>query len=515
MSNLSPVDQLRVALNMTVSAHLEPLRDTLIAQSVSKIPHLSEALKEFTRQDLEDISPKALKWATTQFMQHDGLPFETWSALLLHRPERARKTKTTPAAGNFSAWAKTHEKPLTSGPQPVPSAKSQSAWNSFLLIEKMFSAAPGHWLTSAAVLHSTRDISKDMVGEVLKQLPPADLTPAERAQMSRVLVALPPLLFPPETLDILWSNASLAWIGEITVQAQKTKHANVKEWEQRAVQIALKKLDRSHEDSLALLHQILPNFATKPASLNVRAPNNPKVFSHYKSVLEVVDQHLAWDDEDKLRFLPSGEDFLKIMRKRIVPNGNIAELVEDLFSFPMERMHNKDVIAKEFAHRFQVFMFFSVFANNKSDLDKISSAVEKIPPSILQAAKTTPASPIDLKTVEAIIAPQSQKGGLKGVISKLLSSKKRKDERYVAVRQSIMQWLPDDLANSAQLLLHWADPEQYAKPSNGVTSLAVSKRAKDFDSADVSELRSLFLKQNLLHELGDSNEVVSRVARKI
>lgn len=333
--------------------------------------------------------------------------------------------------------------------------------------------------------------------------------------MSRVLVALPPLLFPPEDLDVLWGNASLAWIGEITVQAQKTKHADVGEWERRAVQTALKKLDRFHDESLALLQQVLPNFVTKPTDFNVRAPNNPKVFSHYKKVLDVVDQHLVWDEDEKLRFLPSGEDFLKIVRKRIVPNGNIAELVEDLFAFPMQRMRNTDVIAKEFAHRFQVFMFFSVFANNKSDLDKIASAVEKIPSSILQAAKTTAASPIDLKTVEAIIAPQSPKGGLKGVISKLLSSKKRKDERYVAVRQSIMQWLPDDLANSAQLLLHWADPEQYAKPSNGVTSLAVSKRAKEFESADVSELRSLFLKQNLLHELGNSDEVVTRVARKI
>lgn len=97
---------------------------------------------------------------------------------------------------------------------------------------------------------------------------------------------------------------------------------------------------------------------------------------------------------------------------------------------------------------------------------------------------------------------------------KILSSKKRKDERYVAVRKSIMQWLPNDLANSANLLLHWADPQQYDKPKNAVTSLAVNKRGKEFDSADVAELRSLFLKQNLLHELG-STEGTERMGRKM
>ena len=513
MSNLSPVDQLRLALNMTVSAHLEPLRETLIEQSVNGISNLPEALQQLTRTDLEQISPKALTWARAQFMQHDGLPFETWSALLLHRPERARKAKPVTQSG-FSAWAKAQDKTV----QPQLTAepvKSQSAWNSFLLIEKMFNSAPGNWLTSSTILKDTRDISKDMVAEILKQLPCDNLTTQERAQMCRVLVALPPLLFPTDVQDALWSAASLGWIGAITVYAQTSHHATVEEWERRSIQTALKKLDRAPEDSLSLLQQVLPNLVTKPHNLNVRAPNNPKVFSYYKNVLDVVDSHLTWNDADKLRFLPSGDDFLKIVRKRIVPNGNIAELVEDLFSFPMERMDNKDTIAKEFAHRFQVFMFFSVFANNKNDLDKIASAVDKIPESVLQAAQTTPAAAIDLKTVEAIIAPNSPKGGLKGVISKLLSSKKRKDERYVAVRQSIMQWLPTDLANSAQLLLHWADPEQYGKPNNGVTSLAVNKRPKEFDSADVAELRSLFLKQNLVHELGDQEDTVVRVARKI
>lgn len=519
MSNVSPVDQLRVALNMTLSSHLEPLREALIAQSVTSIPNLHAALTQFTRDDLESLSPQSVVWARDQFMQHDNLPFETWSALLLYQPERQRKPKPKPTpetGGGFSAWSKTHDETNRAAPEIKVSEKPPAAWESFLLVEKIFATAPGNWLTKGSTLHVTRDTSKSMVAEILKQLRPRNLTNADRQRVCKVMVNLPALLFPPDAVDSLWETVSFEWLGALSLYAQTTKNPHVVQWEQRSVQAAFKKLDKYPTESLHLLGQVLENFATQPSDLSLRIPNNPKVFSHYKNVLEVVDTKLKWSEEDKLRFVPSGDEFLKIVRKRIVPNGNIAELVEDLFEYPMERLPNKDQIVKEFAQRFQAFMFFSVFANNKSDLDSMANAVQKVPAHILQAAKNTPAAPIDLKTVETIIMPSgsSSKVGLKSVMVKILSSKKRKDERYVAVRKSIMQWLPSDLANSANLLLHWADPDQYSKPKNSVTSLAVNKRGKEFDSGDVAELRSLFLKQNLLHELG-STEGSERIGRKM
>lgn len=516
MSNVSPVDQLRVALNMTLSSHLEPLREALIAQSVASVPSLHEALRQLTRDDLESLSPQSVAWARSQFMQHDQLPFETWSALLLYQPERQRKPKpTAETGGGFSAWSKTHSDAKFI-PEVKISDKSPVVWESFLLVEKVFATAPGNWLTKASTLHATRDMSSTMVVEILKQLQPRDLTDAERQRVCKVVINLPVLLFPPDALDHVFDTVSFGWLGALTLYAQKTKNPEVGQWELRSVQAALKKLDKHPSESLQLLGVVLKNFVTQPSDLRVRVPTNPKVFSHYKDVLEVVDTQLNWSEEDKLRFVPSGDDFLKIVRKRIVPNGNIAELVEDLFTYPMERLPNKDQIVKEFAQRFQAFMFFSVFANSKTDLDSMANAVQKVPAHILHAAKNTPAAPIDLKTVEAIIMPagSSHKVGLKSTMVKILSSKKRKDERYVAVRKSIMQWLPSDLANSANLLLHWADPQQYDKPKNAVTSLAVNKRGKEFDSADVAELRSLFLKQNLLHELG-STEGTERMGRKM
>lgn len=517
MSNVSPVDQLRVALNMTLSSHLQPLREALIAQSIASVPDVHAALAQFTRDDLESLSPQSVSWVRNQFMQQDDLPFEVWSALLLYQPERQRKMKAPPETEkSFSSWAKTHDGSKSSAPEIKISEKLPAVWDSFLLMEKMFAIAPGHWLTKTSTLNVTRDTSSSMVAEVLKQLRPSDLTNEECQRVCKVMMTLPVLLFPPDALEQLWDNVSFGWLGALTVYAQKTKNPNVGQWEQRSVQAALKKLDRYPTGSLNLLREVLENFTTQPSDLRLRIPNNPKVFSHYKNVLEVVDAQLKWSEEDKLRFVPSGDDFLKIVRKRIVPNGNIAELVEDLFEYPMERLPNKDQILKEFAQRFQAFMFFSVFANSKTDLDSMASTVQKVPAHILQAAKNTPAAPIDLKTVETIIMPSgsTSKVGLKSTMVKILSSKKRKDERYVAVRKSIMQWLPTDLANSANLLLHWADPEQYAKPKNSVTSLAVNKRGKEFDSADVAELRSLFLKQNLLHELG-SAEGSERMGRKM
>lgn len=514
MSNVSAVDQLRVALNMTLSSHLEPLRAALIEQSVAAVSNFHEALIQFTRDDLESMPTQSVPWVREQFMQHDNLPFETWSALLLYQPERPRKVKA-PQESGFSQWAKTHDGGKTHTPAVVE--KSSAAWESFLLVEKLFGSAPGHWLTKSSTLSVTRDTSKSMVSAILKQLSPKTLTPAEQTRVCTTLLNLPTLLFPPAALESLWEGVSFEWLSTLTVHAQTHNTGVVGEWEKRSVQTALKKLDKYPRESLQLLTNVLDNFATQPSNLDVRAPNNPKVFSHYKNVLEIVDAKLQWNEEDKLRFIPNGDDFLKIVRKRIVPNGNISELVEDLFSYPMDRLPNTEQITKEFAHRFQVFMFFSVFANNKSDLDNIVSVVQKIPAHILQATKTTTPAAIDLKTVETVLLPNSygKKASLKATIAKILSSKKRKDERHVAARQSVMQRLPSDLANSAQLLLHWADPEQYSAPENGVTSLAVNKRAKDVDSADVAELRSLFLKHNLLHELGGQEDVAVRVARKM
>ena len=501
MSNLSALDQLRVLLNAQLSAPLRPLRLQWLTQWEAQTKEAPEVIEQLQYTDLVELDRHAVEWAVERYMRIDHLPFEQWVGLLMHKPLRPSKSKT--ALGDNSNIVD-------------QALKSQDSWKAFEMMERLFASAPQQWPGMVKDTSTIEELATNMLRDTLADLPVEHLSPAERGRVATMLLNLPPLLFPLDERETLWGKISLAWIGEVAVQAQQTHQSQAVEWEARALREIFSSMENKRGNWEAVLQRVLKNFVTDENALARHMPLRPKSFAHYNKVLAIVDEHLPWSDENKQKFLPSSEAFIKMLRRKITPENNVADFLTDVFEYPIDRAENALLIKQELAQRFQVYLFFSVFANNKTELVSKADALHKIPTSVMQTLRSTPPLPLDLKTVEDLLV-STPRETLKSTLMRLLSSKKRKDDRNTQLREMLLNALPAELSHSAQLVLHWAAPQTYPAPTGPVVPLWVSKSTRVRDSADVIDLRALFLKHTLLHNLGEdaTAEGTTRAARKM
>lgn len=504
MSNLSTLDQLRVLLNARLGAPLRPLRVQWLREWETRTKDAAQVVGQLTYSDLVELDPYAVEWVVERYMCIDQLPFEQWVGLLMHKPMRPLKVKTSVSSAEDS--------PTLAGPE----LKSKEAWSAFEMMERLFASAPQQEQEHIKDITTIQDLAVDMLRDTLTHLPVEHLSKSERARIATMLLNLPPLLFPLDERDVFWGKTPLAWIGEVAAHAQHTNHPQTVEWEARALREIFSSLDNKRVNWETVLQRVLANFVTDENALERHMPLRPKSFAPYKKVLAIVDKHLPWSEQNKQKFLPASDSFIKMLRRKITPENNVGDFLSDVFNYPIERAENAHLIQQELAQRFQVYLFFSVFANAKTELVSKADALNKIPASLLQTLRSTAPLPLDLKTVEDLLVSTARET-LKSTLVRLLSSKKRKDDRNTQLREMLLNALPAELANSAQLVLHWAAPETYPAPTGPVVPLLVSKSTRARDSADMSDLRAQFLKHTLLHNLGEkaTAEVAARVARKM
>lgn len=460
--SLSALDELRLILNSEPnSAGLRRLHQGWLEQWASRTTDVPSVLRQLSDTDIGACTQESALWLMEQLPQVVGADFETWGLLMAHLTPKDPTTLDRVFA-------------LLDMAQPV--AKTQ------------------HTDMTASVLHKT-----------LAKLNPNELPATERQRIVQRLSSLPESVLPfsgflaQNVLNVLPS----AWLVHVLPLWQQQRKPGIVKMEETVVGFFLRHINAKRTEALAVLDAVLPNLVSAEDTFSVRGGAKVENFAHSEDIMALVDTHLGWSEANKQKFLPRAEDFVKLLRNRVVPGADISAFTEQLFHYPFARVANADKIKVEVAHRFQVYLLCSLFLNTKYSLEYMVQALGKVPQDILQLTKDTPPKPIDLKMLHVFLAQEVRCKSFTEGFAHILNSKKRQGERQ-NMRAKIVDHLPETLRNAAELLMHLSAPNLHKEPKGECVGLAVPKDARQaYDKSDGPALQSAFLKHQLLTALGD------------